>query len=364
MTVQLLYTAAAGFEAARMLEGLPAGHASLRLHGHGFKASVRAALPDDYAAFDGGAADALLDRLKHCVAPLDYNSLNSYLTNPTDEHLARWIRQELAVPGVRMTGVQSTAQQGVDLDADGSAHVWRRYRFEAAHQLPHVPPGHQCGRMHGHGFDVILHVRRDPNQQQSEIDYDRLDRHWAPIHQQLNHACLNDIAGLDNPTSEILAAWIWDKLAVQVQQLSWVTVYETATAGCHFNGVDYRIWKEQRFESALCLQQAPGGDPRRLLHGHSYLLRLHLSTSLDPLMGWTIDYGDVKQRFAPIYQRLDHHRLDQLEGLQQPDPARLAHWIFQQAEPNLPELDRIDVYQMPGSGVILQRDDGNPALPV
>ena len=129
-----------------------------------------------------------------------------------------------------------------------------------------------------------------------------------PLQADLHHACLNDIPGLANPTSELLAAWLWQRLKAALPALSWITVYETATAGCHYDGRHYRIWKEQRFESALRLARAPEGDPRRRLHGHSYLLRLHLSAPLDQVLGWTVDYGDVKALFKPVYERLDHHR--------------------------------------------------------
>ena len=75
----------------------------------------------------------------------------------------------------------------------------------------------------------------------------------------------------------------------------WVSVYETATAGCHYDGNTYRIWKEQSFESALRLKRAPEGHVLQRLHGHSYLVRLHLTAPLDKVMGWTVDYGDVKE---------------------------------------------------------------------
>ena len=94
-----------------------------------------------------------------------------------------------------------------------------------------------------------------------------------------------------------------------------MTVYETVTAGCHYDGEHYRIWKEQRFESALSLNK------NNSLHGHSYLIRLHLSCPLDEVMGWTMDYGDVKEIFKPTLSQLDHYYLffgqdDQLAMLQ------------------------------------------------
>ena len=104
--------------------------------------------------------------------------------------------------------IQSTHDSGVDLDNNGHAHIWRRYRFEAAHQLPNVPAGHQCGRMHGHGFEVILHanqdLKSDSDTAQSEhmadmgVDFEQIDRFWQPLHKQLDYTCLNDIEGLNN----------------------------------------------------------------------------------------------------------------------------------------------------------------------
>jgi 6-pyruvoyltetrahydropterin/6-carboxytetrahydropterin synthase len=301
-------------------------------------------------------------KLTECLAPLDYDLLNHHLDNPGDENLAAWVRDNIQLPRTELVGIRSTAHQGSDIEAPGITHIWRRYRFEAAHQLPNVPPGHQCGRMHGHGFEVILHVEIE-NTSPDAIDYATLDQHWQPIHDKLHHHCLNDIPGLENPTSESLCGWIWQRLKPQLPQLSWVTVYETVTAGCHYDGRHYRIWKEQRFESALSLPNLPGDHPARRLHGHSYLVRLHLTAPLDPVMCWTIDYGDVKQIFKPAYQQLDHHRLNDIPDLDNPTPAAVADWIRQQVSSQLPELDRVDLYHKPGCGVILNWGEHEPALP-
>ena len=363
MTDRLLHTAAVVFESACRVDILPPGHRSRRLHGHSFTARLRAELPARWAPFPGAETDYLTDKLAQAVAPLDYDLLNNHLPIPTDENLARWVGEQVDIPGIDLVGIQSTHHEGADLDRQGQAHIWRRYRFESAHQLPNVAPGHPCGRMHGHGFEVILHANQNLGDQDMGVDYDHLDEVWAPIHAQLDHACLNDIPGLENPTSEMLAAWIWQRLKPTVPELSWVTVYETVTAGCHYDGQHYRIWKEQRFESALRLTSAPQGDRRRRLHGHSYLLRLHLTAPLDPVMGWTVDYGDVKERFKPIYQTLDHHRLDQLDDLQDADPASIARWIKAKIGDALPQLDRIDIFQTSGCGVMLSWGAEDPALP-
>lgn len=363
MKERLLHTAAIPFESARHVDILPEAHRSRRLHGHSFLARLRAELPNGWAPFEGAETNSLAEQLSRCVATFDYDLLNNHVAVPTDENLARWVRDCVEVPGIELVGIQSTRHEGADLDSHGNAHIWRRYRFESAHRLPNVPDGHQCGRMHGHGFEVILHANQSLGTRDMGVDYDHLDACWEPIHTELDYACLNDIPGLENPTSETLAAWIWRRLKPVLHQLSWVTVYETVTAGCHFDGEHYRIWKEQRLESALQLMSAPEGDKRRRLHGHSYLIRLHLTAPLDPIMGWTVDYGDVKEIFKPIYKALDHHRLDELNGLSLTDPASICRWVRNEFANDLPQLDRIDLYQTPGCGAVLSWGDKTPALP-
>ena len=364
MSEKLLYVAAANFEAARSVGCLPDGHRSRGLHGHSFLGEVRAVLPDGWAPFPGGEVGELAARLQRCVAPLDYKHLNTTLDLPTDENLARWIRQQLDVPGIEFVGVQSTLHEGVDLDQVDHAHVWRRYIFQSAHRLPNVPQGHKCGRMHGHGFEVLLHASAHLGNRDLAIDYDLLDEAWAPIHAQLHHACLNDIPGLENPTSENIAAWIWAQLKPTLPELSWVTVYETASCGAHFDGAHYRIWKEFSLDSAVRLKHATEGDPRRRIHGHTFTLRLHLHGPLDQVMGWTVDFGDVKEVFNTIFKQLDHHPLYELMGDEDSDTARLARRIKSMAAPLIPALDRIDLNESRGCGVILSWGKLGPALPI
>lgn len=364
MSERLYYVAAARFEAARQVQVFPKGHRSANLHGHSFLARVRAEISNDWAAFPGAELETLACRLQKAVAPLDYASLNATVEVPTDENIARWVRERLDLSAVESVGVQSTAEQGADLDRGQHAHIWRRFRFEAAHQLPNVPAGHKCGRMHGHGFEVILHVDQDLGDRDLGLDFDYLAECWAPLQAELHHACLNDIPGLENPTSEILAAWIWKRLKPDLPQLSWVTTYETHTAGCHYDGKHYRIWKEQWFESALQLTRAPSGDARRRLHGHSYMIRLHLTAPLDDVFGWTVDYGDVKQLFKPIYDQLDHRDLTRLDGARDADVASVLAWTKAQMSERLPQLDRMDLYETPGCGAVLCWGEQAPALPV
>ena len=352
------------FEAARKVEILPEGHPSRSLHGHSFLAQVRAFLPQNWAPFPGSETSRLEQALTSCISPLDYSDLNSHLPIPTDENLARWVQSNCEIPGIDTVGIQSTLKQGADLDKNNHAHIWKRFRFEAVHQLPNVPEGHKCGRMHGHGFEVILHANQNLAQKNMGVDFDYIETIWAPMQQRLQYACLNEIPGLENPTSEIIANWIWVQLKSKMPELSWVTVFETATAGCHHDGNNYHIWKEQSFESALRLKQAPKDDPRNTLFGHSYIIRLHLNSPLDEIMGWTVDYGDVKELFKPVYKQLDHHLLNDLTGIEDGDTRTVLLWIKNNMSDILPQLDRIDLFETPESGAILTWGAHGPILPI
>lgn len=368
MNTTSLFCASAGFESACRIPALPASHRAHGLHGHSYFATVRADLPAGWAPFPGGEVEALRERLAACIAPLDHGLLNEQIENPTDENIARWIRRrletEFGVPGLQQVGIQSTTHSGVDLDVSGRAHVWRRYRFQAAHQLPNVPLGHKCGRMHGHGFEVILHANQDLGERDLSIDYDHLDEIWAPFHAQLNYHCLNEIEGLHNPTSEVISAWLWERIRPQLPELSWVTVYETGSSGANFDGTSYRIWKEMTLDSAVQLKRAPADHPQRGIHGHTFTLRLHLCAPLDAVMGWTVDFGDVKTLFNPLFKALDHHPLHEIPTLADSDTASLAAWVLKEGGQVLPQLDRVDLYETRGSGALVSAGPADELIPV
>jgi 6-pyruvoyltetrahydropterin/6-carboxytetrahydropterin synthase len=364
MPERLLFTAAAAFESARRIDLLADDHRARRLHGHGFLATVRAAIAPGWAGFRGGEVDRLHEHLERCVEPLDYRLLNEQLEQPTDENLARWVKARLDVPGVEQVGIRSSLRAGAVLHGDDRAAVWRRYRFEAAHRLPNVAPGHKCGRMHGHGFEVALHVEVAAGSRDTGFDADELDRRWLPLHAEYHHACLNEIPGFENPTSEVIASTIWHRLRPSIPGLSSVTVYETASCGAHFDGQRYRIWTEFSLDSALRLKHAPAADSRRRIHGHTYGLRLHLTAPLDQVRGWTIDFGDVKEIFGPVFLRLDHQPLHEVSGIDDSDAAGVARWIKGQVAGDLPQLDRVDLFETPGCGAILAWGADEPALAI
>jgi len=100
--------------------------------------------------------------------------------------------------------------------------------FESAHQLPFVEPGHKCGRMHGHSYRVALELTGDVGPKGFIRDFSEVKTAWSDLHGQLDHHTLNDVPGLENPTAEILAEWIFNNLADRIPELSQVTVWETA----------------------------------------------------------------------------------------------------------------------------------------
>lgn len=115
--------------------------------------------------------------------------------------------------------------------------LFKIFRFEAAHRLPNVAPGHKCARLHGHSFRVEVHVSGPVDPQLGwVIDFAELTKAFAPLYSQLDHNYLNDIEGLENPTSENLAIWIWDRLVPSLPGLSQVVIHETCTAGCTYRG--------------------------------------------------------------------------------------------------------------------------------
>lgn len=115
--------------------------------------------------------------------------------------------------------------------------IYKEFTIEAAHRLPYVPEGHKCGRLHGHSFMVSIHVEGEVDPNTGWImDFADVKAIFKPIYEQLDHNYLNDIEGLENPTSENLARWIWQALKPQLPLLSKIVVRETCTSGCVYQG--------------------------------------------------------------------------------------------------------------------------------
>lgn len=117
--------------------------------------------------------------------------------------------------------------------------IYKCFSFEAAHCLPNVPPDHKCARLHGHSFHVEIHVSGPIDPHVGWVmDFGDIKKAFKPILDQLDHYYLNDIEGLENPTSEAVARWIWKRLKPDLPLLSAVKIRETCTSGCIYRGED------------------------------------------------------------------------------------------------------------------------------
>ena len=115
--------------------------------------------------------------------------------------------------------------------------LFKEFTFEAAHLLPNVPVGHKCARLHGHSFKLIVHVEGPVDPELGwVIDFGDISAAVKPVINELDHYYLNNIPGLENPTSEVLVRWIWDRLEESVPFLSALDLRETCTSGCRYTG--------------------------------------------------------------------------------------------------------------------------------
>ena len=113
----------------------------------------------------------------------------------------------------------------------------RRFAFEAAHRLPEAPEGHKCRRLHGHSFKVELVCEGEVDSRTGWlIDFADIKAAFEPIHEMLDHRYLNEVEGLENPTAEVLARWIWRRVKPGLASLAEVSVEETCSARCMYRG--------------------------------------------------------------------------------------------------------------------------------
>jgi 6-pyruvoyltetrahydropterin/6-carboxytetrahydropterin synthase len=120
-----------------------------------------------------------------------------------------------------------------------SMKITQAFTFEAAHRLPHVPMTHRCYRMHGHSYRVELRLKGEVDPQTGfVVDFFDVEAAFAPLLAQLDHHCLNEVAGLENPTAENIALWIWERARPALPQLSAVSVYETPHCWAEYEGTD------------------------------------------------------------------------------------------------------------------------------
>ena len=113
----------------------------------------------------------------------------------------------------------------------------KEFGFESAHSLPNVPEGHKCARVHGHSFRVSVHVEGPVGETTGWVmDFADLKAAVAPTIDALDHRNLNEVEGLENPTSEVIARWIWDRIVPDLPGLTEIHVRETCTSACIYRG--------------------------------------------------------------------------------------------------------------------------------
>ncbi len=113
----------------------------------------------------------------------------------------------------------------------------KKFRFEAAHFLPGVPPGHPCGRLHGHSYRIEVAIRGVAQRESGWVrDFGEVSAVVRPAIAPLDHNLLNSVPGLENPTSEALCSWLWDRLAPGLPDLYRIVVRETCQSSCVYRG--------------------------------------------------------------------------------------------------------------------------------
>ena len=206
-----------------------------RLHGHSFQVEI--VLSGECDETLGWLIDyaEITNRFDPLYRQLDHKTLNDVegLGAPTLEGIRTWILERMRpeLPGLKdvrvsICGEQMFAPKLLHVDTVTGLPERVRFGFEAAHALANLPPTHKCHTMHGHSFIV----------EAGAADTESLTPCLQEVYDRLDHTCLNEIAGLENPTSEAVAQWIWNRLANDVTDLTAVVVAETCTAKCIYYG--------------------------------------------------------------------------------------------------------------------------------
>ncbi len=115
--------------------------------------------------------------------------------------------------------------------------IFKEFSFEAAHLLPNLPADHKCRRLHGHSYHVTVHVEGPLGEETGWVmDFADIKAAFNPLYDTLDHRYLNEIPGLENPTSENIARWIWQRLKPALPGLCRIDIRETCTSGCSYTG--------------------------------------------------------------------------------------------------------------------------------
>lgn len=115
--------------------------------------------------------------------------------------------------------------------------IFKQFSFDSAHFLPHVPDGHKCKEIHGHTYRMIVYINGELIKDLDWVmDFAEMKKVIAPVIKTIDHKLLNNIPGLENPTCEIIAVWLWNKIKPEIPLLSKIELYETPTSGVVYEG--------------------------------------------------------------------------------------------------------------------------------
>lgn len=115
--------------------------------------------------------------------------------------------------------------------------IYKEFTFDSAHRLTRVPAGHKCAQMHGHTYRLIVSIHGEPDESGMIIDYADLAAAVESVVRQVDHQTLNDIHGLENPTTEVVAPWLWRRIyaALPTHHMT-LELKESSTTGCIYDG--------------------------------------------------------------------------------------------------------------------------------
>jgi 6-pyruvoyltetrahydropterin/6-carboxytetrahydropterin synthase len=115
--------------------------------------------------------------------------------------------------------------------------IFKQFTFDSAHFLPNVPAGHKCREMHGHTYRLVVYIEGELDPTVGWVmDFAELKRVIGPVVKAVDHKLLNDIPGLENPTCERIAIWIWDRIKPEIPLLKKIELHETPTSGVVYDG--------------------------------------------------------------------------------------------------------------------------------
>lgn len=230
--------------------------------------------------------------------------------------------------------------------------LFRTMTFSAALRLPTSP--HEKGRrLHGHNFRVELVLAGPVDAERGWlVDFGDIRAAFAPLAERLDHSCLNEIEGLETPTLEAIEQWIFDRLKSRLPMLERVIVRVLGEG--RFTprrlGPDPRLALPERvtftLESAHHLARAPAGHKCRRLHGHSFRIEAGAG-----------DLNRLEPLLRPIHERLDHHCLNEIEGLENPTSENLAVWIWGALRADAPDLTVVVVRESADAACIYRGEE-------